>query len=133
VSDLRLLPQLGMNVRIVAPPNLLPQKLPEGVQSFDSLEKGLPGCDAVMMLRLQKERMQEGLIGSDAEFFNRYGLTMERLNMAGKHAVVMHPGPMNRGVEIADDVADDPNRSLILKQVANGVFVRMTALEYLLT
>lgn len=128
-SNLRLLPQLGMNVRIVAPPNLLPQKLPEGIQAFDSLEKGLPGCDAVMTLRLQKERMQEGLIGSDAEYFNRYGLTMERLALANKDAIVLDPGPVIRNIQIADDVADDPKRSLILKQVANGVFVRMAILQ----
>ncbi len=132
-SNLRLLPALGVSLRVIAPPALMPRGLQDGIKTFTEMEDGLPGCDAVMMLRLQKERMQEGLIGSDAEFFNRYGLTHDRLDLAGRQAVAMHPGPMNRNVEIADDVADDPARSLILKQVANGVPVRMAVLEKLLS
>jgi aspartate carbamoyltransferase catalytic subunit len=130
-SGILLLSQLGMTVRVIAPPLLLPKKFAAEVQVFETLESGLPGCDAVMMLRLQKERMHEGLVGSDAEYFRLYGLTQERLALANKGAVVMHPGPMNRNVEIADDVADDPARSLILKQVENGVPVRMAALKFL--
>jgi aspartate carbamoyltransferase catalytic subunit len=132
-SGLQLLPQLGMQIHIIAPPLLMPAKIPLGAKTFATLEEGLPGCDAVMMLRLQKERMEEGLIGSDAEYFRLYGLTQERLAFANKNAVVLHPGPMNRNVEIADDVADDPHRSLILKQVENGVPLRMAALALLLT
>ena len=131
-SNMILLPRLGVRVRIVAPPALMPQKLSQGIEKFESLDDGLPGCDAVMMLRLQKERMEAGLVKSDAEYFNRYGLTHEKLALANREAVVLHPGPMNRGVEIADDVADDPRRSLILKQVANGVPVRMAVLDALL-
>ena len=133
-SNFRLLRMMGANLRVVAPPALLPSgTAAEGIAIFDTMEAALPGCDAVMMLRLQKERMTDGLIGSDAEFFNRFGLTQERLTLASRDAVVLHPGPMNRGVEIADDVADDPHRSLILKQVANGVPVRMAVLAHLLT
>lgn len=132
-SDLQLLPQLGMQVHVIAPPLLMPSKLPLGVRTFDTMEAGLPGCDAVMMLRVQKERMEDNAIGTDLEYFARYGLTLERLALANKGAVVLHPGPMNRNVEIADDVADDPRQSLILRQVANGVPVRMAVLNYLLT
>jgi aspartate carbamoyltransferase catalytic subunit len=110
----------------------MPEKFSAPVARFDTLEAGLPGCDAVMMLRLQKERMEEGMIGTDAEYFRLYGLTQERLALANKGAVVMHPGPMNRNVEIADDVADDPARSLILRQVANGIPVRMAVLAHLM-
>lgn len=133
-SDIQLLSRLGARVRVIAPQNLMPTSFAvEGVESFNRLEDGLPGCDAVMMLRLQKERMGEGLVESDAAFHAQYGLTLERLNLAGKHAVVLHPGPMNRGIEIADSVADDPARSLILKQVENGVAVRMAVLDLLLS
>lgn len=132
-SNLILLSRMGAKLRVIAPAGLMPDKFAvENVQAFDTMEDGLPGCDAVMMLRLQKERMQDGLIASDAAFFNQYGLTHDRLALAGRLAVVMHPGPMNRGVEIADDVADDPQRSLILKQVANGVPTRMAVLDWLL-
>ncbi|MBI4031203.1 MAG: aspartate carbamoyltransferase catalytic subunit [Proteobacteria bacterium] len=133
-SNMILLRKMGADVHIVAPPALLPDKLPaEGVKKFETMEEGLKGCDAVMMLRLQKERMQAGLIESEVAYFRHYGLTLEKLAHAKPGAAVMHPGPMNRGVEIADDVADDPDRSLILQQVRNGVPARMAALELLLT
>ncbi len=131
-SNIDLLTKLGASVNIVAPPALLPEKLKDGVQAFDSMEEGLKGCDVVMMLRNQYERMEAGLIKSEAEFFEQYGLTQEKLTHANKGALVMHPGPMNRGVEIADDVADDPKRSLILEQVRNGVPTRMAVLDLLL-
>jgi len=83
-----------------------------------------------MMLRIQKERMSEGFSGSDIDFFYDYGLTQDRLKLCANDAVVMHPGPMNRGVEIADDVADDPSKSLILKQLVNGIPTRMAVLDY---
>ena len=132
-SNMILLSKLGANIRVIAPPFLMPQKFPaDGIAKFESLEDGLPDCDIVMMLRNQKERMEAGLIKDDAEFFNQFGLTTERLALAKKDAHVMHPGPMNRNVEIADSVADDPQKSLITRQVENGVFVRMAVLELLL-
>lgn len=131
-SNMILLTRMGAKVRIIAPPSLMPQKLPASdVETFSSLEEGLPGADIVMMLRIQKERMESSEIPSDAAYFNQYGLTPARLALAGPQALVMHPGPMNRGVEIADEVADDPARSLILKQVANGIPVRMAVMDLL--
>ncbi len=132
-SNMILLKKMGADVRIVAPSFLKPEKFPApGIQAFDSMKEGLEGCDAVMMLRNQKERMQAGLIKSDDEFFRDYGLTHEKLGYAKPDSVVLHPGPMNRGVEIDDAVADDPERSLILTQVANGVPVRMAVFNLLL-
>lgn len=131
-SDVALFSKMGANVHIVAPPLLLPQKIPSpNVKVFGSLEEGLPGCDVVMMLRLQKERMESAAIPDDISFFHQFGLTMERLALAKPDAIVMHPGPINRGVEISNDVADHKERSFILKQAANGVFVRMAILDLL--
>lgn len=131
-SNYALLTRLGVSMHIIAPPLLMPKPTEfENALRFTSMEDGLQGVDAVMMLRIQKERMSEGLKGgSDIDFFHEYGLTHERLSLAKPDAVVMHPGPMNRNVEIADDVADDPHRSLILKQVENGVPTRMAVLDY---
>ena len=131
-SNIDLLTKLGATVNIVAPPALLPEKLKDGVQAFDSMEAGLKECDVVMMLRNQYERMEAGLIKSEADFFDQYGLDKEKLAYAKPDALIMHPGPMNRGVEISDDVADDPNRSMILEQVRNGVPTRMAVLDLLL-
>ncbi len=132
-SNMILLTKMGANVRIIAPPLLMPEKLPvNGVAKFTSMEEGLPGCDIVMALRLQKERMAEGTIASEQAYFKEFGLTPERLALAKQGALVMHPGPMNRNVEIADEVADDPERSLILHQVRNGVPTRMAVLDLLL-
>lgn len=132
-SNMILLKKLGVNVHIIAPPALMPQKFPApDIKTFDTMEAGLKGCDVVMMLRNQKERMQAGLISSEADFFAHYGLTQEKLAFANKGAFVMHPGPMNRGVEIADDVADDKARSLILEQVRNGVPTRMAVMDILM-
>lgn len=131
-SGMQIFSRLGASVRVIAPPFLMPNKFPiEGVGTFTSLEEGLPGCDVVMMLRNQKERMNEDLIPSDAAFYRQYGLTPERLALANKQAVVMHPAPMNRGVEISDEVADDPIRSLIFAQMQNGVPARMAILDLL--
>lgn len=128
-SNAKLLTKMGANVRFVAPQMLMPQKLPaEGIDCFDTLEDGIKGADVVMMLRIQKERMDRGSIPDEAAYFNNYGLTFERLKNAKADALVMHPGPMNRGVEIADDVADDP-RSMMKKQVANGIPTRMAILD----
>lgn len=130
-SNYILLNRLGANVRIVAPASLMPaDKEFSKAARFDNLEAGIADADIIMMLRLQKERMTEGMIDSDANYFHSFGLTPERLTKAKPDVYVMHPGPINRGVEIADEVADDPVRSLILKQTALGVPVRMAVLEW---
>ncbi len=130
-SDIYALTKLGANVRIICPPTLVPAEIGKlGVEIFDSMEKGLRKVDVIMMLRLQLERQGKGFFPSLEEYFNLYGLTAERLKLAKDDAIVMHPGPMNRGVEIATDVADGP-RSVILEQVTNGLAVRMAVL-YLL-
>ncbi|MCM2343366.1 MAG: aspartate carbamoyltransferase catalytic subunit [Alphaproteobacteria bacterium] len=132
-SDMQIFSRLGAKVRVIAPPFLMPNKFPvTGLETFTTLEDGLPGCDVVMMLRNQKERMNENLIPNDAAFHRQYGLSVERMALAKKNAVVMHPAPMNRGVEIADEVADDPTRSLIFTQMQNGVPARMAVLDLLL-
>lgn len=132
-SNFILLHKLGAKIRVIAPDFLLPQKFPvTGIESFTSMEQGLPGSDIIMMLRNQKERMEATKIPDDAAFHRQYGLTMDRLGLA-PGALVMHPGPMNRGVEIDGDVADDPNRSLILKQVTNGIPTRMAVLDTILS
>ncbi|MBX2833917.1 MAG: aspartate carbamoyltransferase catalytic subunit [Micavibrio sp.] len=131
-SNLQLLSKLGANVRVIAPAVLMPQKLPfENIEKFESLADGLPGSDVVMTLRLQKERMDRALIESDAAYFNEFGLTLEMMDKFAPKAVVMDPGPLVRNVQIADDIAEDPTRSLILKQVANGIPTRMAVLDIL--
>ncbi|HEX8263312.1 MAG TPA: aspartate carbamoyltransferase catalytic subunit, partial [Allosphingosinicella sp.] len=129
-SNLKLLPKLGARVRLVGPPGLLPAD-GGGLPVFTDLDRGIEGADVVMMLRIQRERMQSGVEGSLAGYHARYGLTAARLARAAPDAVVMHPGPMNRGVEIDSDVADDPERSAILDQVELGVAVRMAVLDVL--
>lgn len=129
-SNVLLLTMMGNEVRLVGPPTLLPSSMGVGgVKLFHDMEKGLRGVDIVMMLRLQKERMTGGLIPSSREYFNFYGLDRRKLAFAKSDALVMHPGPMNRGVEIDSDVADDPVRSLIKEQVEMGVAVRMAVLD----
>lgn len=132
-SDLHALRTLGIGeVRACAPAALLPDDgTLDGVDAFGDLDAALDGVDAVMMLRLQRERMEEGLVPSLEAYHAEYGLTAARLRRAAADAVVLHPGPMNRGVEIDDEVADGP-QSLILRQVANGVAVRAAVLEALL-
>jgi aspartate carbamoyltransferase catalytic subunit len=132
-SDLQALRTLGIGeIRICGPKPLLPDDATlAGCQVGDDLDAALEGVDAVMMLRLQRERMAEGLVSSLDDYHRDYGLTSPRLKRAAPDAVVMHPGPMNRGVEIDDDVADGP-QSLVLRQVANGVAARMAVLEALL-
>ena len=132
-SDLHALRTLGAGeIRVCGPAALLPQDdtLAGCVVGHD-FDAALEGVDAVMMLRLQRERMVEGLVSSLDDYHAAYGLTAQRLRRAAPDAVVLHPGPMNRGVEIADEVADGP-QSRILRQVANGVAVRMAVLEALL-
>jgi aspartate carbamoyltransferase catalytic subunit len=111
----------------------MPEKFPaEGIETFTSIEEGLKGCDVVMMLRNQKERMQAGQIPDDTTYFRDYGLSRARLELCAKDVIVMHPGPMNRGAEIADDIPDDPHVSVITKQVTNGIYTRMAVLTWLL-
>ena len=131
-SNIFLLSAMGSRVRVIGPPTLMPADIERlGVEVFHDMRDGLRDCDIVMMLRLQKERMTRGLIPSFREFFRFYGLDAEKLAFAKPDALVMHPGPMNRGVEIASDVADDPVRSLIKEQVEMGVAVRMAVLDIL--
>lgn len=131
-SNVALFTKLGATIHLIAPKNLQPQKIPNNVKLFETLEDGLKNCDVVYVLRIQKERMDASAIPDDTAYFHAYGLTHERLALAKKDAIVMHPGPMNRGVEIADDVADDPRQSRIFEQGANGVPVRMAVLDMLI-
>jgi aspartate carbamoyltransferase catalytic subunit len=126
-SNTKLLPRLGAEVRLAGPPELMPDGIPQL-----SVDEAIEGADVVMMLRVQRERLEEDLGDAPGEFLSRYGLTSERLATAAPGAVVMHPGPMNRGVEIDALIADDPERSLITLQVETGVSVRMACLEMLL-
>ena len=132
-SDLHALHTLGTGeIRVCGPAALLPQDATlAGCTTGDDFDAMLEGVDAVMMLRLQRERMEEGLVASLDDYHARYGLTAERLRRAAPDAVVLHPGPINRGVEITDEVADGP-QSLVLRQVSNGVAIRMAVLESLL-
>jgi aspartate carbamoyltransferase catalytic subunit len=129
-SNLRLLPRLGAEVRVVGPPALLPPDRP-GIDAFADFDEGIKGADVVMMLRIQRERMEASVSGSLEDFHARYGLTMARLDRHAPDALVMHPGPMNRGVEIDGEVADHPTRSAIREQVEMGVAVRIAVLDVL--
>jgi len=131
-SNLILLNKLENRVRLIAPPTLLPPGIAEfGCEVFHDMREGLAGCDVVMMLRLQKERMDGAFIPSEREYYHRFGLDAEKLACAKDDAIVMHPGPMNRGVEIDGLIADDINRSVIQEQVEMGVAVRMAAMDLL--
>jgi aspartate carbamoyltransferase catalytic subunit len=131
-SNVNLLNILGANVRLVGPPTLMPAGADRwGAEVCHDLEKGIAGADVVMMLRLQMERMQGVLVPSTREYFRFWGLDREKLKAASDGVRVMHPGPMNRGVEIDSDVADDPAISLIQDQVEMGVAARMAVLASL--
>jgi aspartate carbamoyltransferase catalytic subunit len=131
-SNLRLLSMMGARVRLVAPRTLLPADADRfGVEIATSMREGLKDADIVMMLRLQLERMGGAFIPSPREYFRFYGLDREKLAYARPGALVMHPGPMNRGVEIASDIADDIDVSLIAEQVEMGVAIRMAVLDAL--
>ena len=128
-----LLHTLGATVTLIAPPTLLPV----GVHTWPvkvgyDLDEALPEADVVMMLRVQHERMAASYFPSAREYSRRYGLDLRRTAMLNDQAIVLHPGPMNRGMEIAAEVADDPKRSMIVEQVTNGVSVRMAVLYLLL-
>jgi len=126
-SNGKLLPRLGAKVRFAGPPSLLP----EDFEGSGSIDEAVDGADVVMMLRIQRERLDEDLNDGPGEYLARYGLTAERLAKAAPNAVVMHPGPINRGVEIDGALADDSERSLIVTQVEMGVAVRMACLDLL--
>ena len=131
-SNIHLLNAMGARVRVIGPPTLIPTAIDRlGVEVFHDMERGLAGCDIVMMLRLQTERMQGSFVPSVREYFHFYGLDRAKLARARPDALIMHPGPMNRGVEIDSEVADDIDRSLIREQVEIGVAVRMACLDAL--
>ena len=132
-SNLHALATLGIGeLRVCGPRALLPEDIEGGpVKVFEDFDNALRGVDIIVMLRLQKERMQQALVPSEADYFAQYGLDGRRLALAQPDAIVMHPGPMNRGVEIASDVADGP-QSVILEQVSNGLVVRMAVMARLI-
>lgn len=131
-SNLLLLGKMENRIRLIGPPTLMPSQISEfGVEVYHDMHAGLRDVDVVMMLRLQKERMDGGFIPSEREYFQRYGLDFKKLSHAKDDAIVMHPGPMNRGVEIDGDIADDVTRSVIQEQVEMGVAVRMAIMELL--
>ena len=131
-SNIHLLNTMGARVRVIAPKTMIPADIERlGVEVFHDMSEGLTGCDIVMMLRLQIERMQGNFLPSNREYFHFFGLDYEKLANAAPNALIMHPGPMNRGVEIDSLVADDLGRSVIREQVEMGVAVRMACLEIL--
>jgi aspartate carbamoyltransferase catalytic subunit len=131
-SNIALLNTMGARVRVVAPRTLLPAAIERlGVEVFHDMARGLAGVDIVMMLRLQSERMHGSFVPSTREYFHFFGLDYDKLRAAKPDALIMHPGPMNRGVEIGSEIADDIDRSLIRAQVEMGVAVRMACLEIL--
>src|SRR5579864_8495960 len=131
-SNIHLLNAMGARVRVVAPRTLLPSAVEHlGVEVFHDMAEGLADVDIVMMLRLQQERMHGSFVPSTREYFHFFGLDYDKLKLAKPDALIMHPGPMNRGVEIGSEVADDIDRSLIRQQVEMGVAVRMACLEIL--
>ncbi len=131
-SNILCLTALGAEVRVCAPPALMPAGIEAmGVKPFHDFDEALDGTDVAMMLRLQNERMNGQQIPSPREYHHLYGLTAKRLNRAAPGALIMHPGPMNRGVEIDSDIADLDERSIITRQVEMGVAIRMACLEVL--
>ncbi|MEL6689340.1 MAG: aspartate carbamoyltransferase catalytic subunit [Pseudomonadota bacterium] len=132
-SNVQLLTKMGNEVRLIGPPTLVPSGAADwDVSVHGDMAEGLAGVDVVMMLRLQRERMDGGFIPSEREYYHRFGLDAEKLSHAKEDAIVMHPGPMNRGVEIDGEIADDINRSVIQEQVEMGVAVRMAAMDLLM-
>lgn len=131
-SNIILLGKMENRIRLIGPPTLMPSGIAEfGCEVYEDMHQGLQDVDVVMMLRLQRERMDGGFIPSEREYYHRYGLDADKLQVAKEDAIVMHPGPMNRGVEIDGDIADDINRSVIQDQVEMGVAVRMAAMDLL--
>ena len=131
-SNIYCLTALGAHVRLIGPPTLIPENLQAmGVSLFHNMEDGVKGVDVLIMLRIQMERQGKGFFPSTDEYSKNWGLTPERLSLAKEDVIVMHPGPMNRGIEIVSEIADGP-RSVILEQVTNGIAVRMSVM-YLLS
>jgi aspartate carbamoyltransferase catalytic subunit len=131
-SNIILLGKMENRIRLIGPPTLMPSGIADlGCEIYENMPEGLEDVDIVMMLRLQRERMDGGFIPSEREYYHRYGLDAEKLSFAKDDAIVMHPGPMNRGVEIDGEIADDINRSVIQEQVEMGVAVRMSAMDLL--
>ena len=131
-SNILLLGKMESRIRLIGPPTLMPAGIADwGVEVTDEMEAGLAGADVVMMLRLQRERMDGAHVPSEREYYHRFGLDAAKLSHAAPDAIVMHPGPMNRGVEIDGTLADDINRSVIQEQVEMGVAVRMAAMDLL--
>ena len=131
-SNIYSLTKLGARVRLIGPPTLIPKEIEDvGVDVFHDMDLGMKDVDVVMMLRIQMERQGKGFFPSTEEYFKNWGLTPERLSLAKDDVIVMHPGPMNRGIEITSEIADGP-KSVILDQVTNGIAVRM-AVMYLLS
>ena len=129
-SNIYLLNMLGAEVNIVAPSNLLPKDIEKfGVNIFSNMKKGVKDCDIVMMLRLQNERMSSSFLSSNREYYEYYGLTQDKLEYAKSDSIIMHPGPMNRGIEIDTKLADDTNMSVVKEQVELGVAIRMACLK----
>jgi len=132
-SNIEILSKLGANINVIGPKKLIPKNIYDyPVSVFYNMKKGLQNCDIVMMLRIQKERIVGKFVPNEKAYFNKFGLDYEKLNFAKKNALVMHPGPMNRGVEIDSRLADDITRSLIQEQVAMGVAIRMACLEIII-
>ena len=131
-SNIILLGKMENRIRLIGPPTLMPSGIADlGCEIYENMHKGLEDVDIVMVLRLQRERMDGGFIPSEREYYHRYGLDAEKLSFAKDDAIVMHPGPMNRGVEIDGEIADDINRSVIQEQVEMGVAVRMSTMDLL--
>ena len=129
-SNIYLLNMLGAEVNIVAPSNLMPKEIEKfGVNMFSDMKKGVKDCDIVMMLRLQNERMTSSFLSSNREYYEYYGLTPDKLRYAKEDCIIMHPGPMNRGIEIDTKLADDTNMSVVKEQVELGVAIRMACLK----
>ena len=129
-SNIYLLNMLGAEVNIVAPSNLMPKDIEKfGVSIYSNMKEGLKDCDIVMMLRLQSERMTSSFLSSNREYYEYYGLTPDKLKYAKDEALIMHPGPMNRGIEIDTKLADDINKSVIKEQVELGVAVRLSLIH----
>ena len=132
-SNIYLLKKLGAKIRVICPPTLLPPEIEKlNIKVYKNLDDGLNNVDIIMVLRIQKERMEGSFVPSEKEFFKFWGLDRKKLDKARKNALVMHPGPINRGIEIDSDVADDIGRSLILEQVKLGVAIRMAVIKLLL-
>jgi len=127
-SNIYALTKLGAKVRLIGPPTLVPDCMKElGASIYTDMNAGLEGVDVIMMLRIQLERQGKGFFPSTHEYFRNWGLTAARVSKADPNAIIMHPGPMNRGIEIASEVADS-SRAVILDQVTNGIAVRMAVL-----